>query len=72
MEMAFQKVWNGWLRQLKENLEEQIFKIFILTLTVLYNYNLTPYSRAPCRTLIGRGGRGRPPLLSQFLLELKG
>ena len=40
MEMEFQKVWNGWLRQLKENLDEEIFEIFILLITVLYNYNL--------------------------------
>ena len=34
---------------------------------------LTLYSRAPCRTLISRGGGvQRPPLLSQFLLELEG
>ena len=34
---------------------------------------LTPYSQAPCRPLISRGGGvQRSHMLSQFLLELEG
>ena len=44
----------------------------LMDIVILLTFN----SRAPCRTLIGRGGGGGveppPPLLSQFLLELEG
>ena len=43
----------------------------LMDIVILLTFN----SRAPCRTLIGRGGGALntpPPLLSQFLLELEG
>ena len=43
----------------------------LMDIVILLTFN----SRAPCHTLIGRGGgvfNAPPPLLSQFLLELEG